>query len=92
MLLVERVKRVRRAAAYVFRNHPEIFRQFTTAYERRRRAVQRQAKAEAEERKWGRTGRARRRSLVRGRSRGPTEGAAGVEASQSHSAVVICLL
>jgi hypothetical protein len=49
MLLVERVKRVRRAAAYVFRNHPEIVRKFTSAYERRRRTAQNRAKAEAEE-------------------------------------------
>jgi hypothetical protein len=49
LLLLERVKRVRRAAAYVFRNHPEIVRKFTSAYERRQRSVRRKAKSEEAE-------------------------------------------
>jgi hypothetical protein len=44
MLLIDRVKRVRRAAAYVFRNNPEIVRKFTSAYERRQRSARRKAK------------------------------------------------
>jgi len=44
-LLIERVKRVRRAAAYVFRNQPDIVRKFTSAFERRQRASRRRAKA-----------------------------------------------
>jgi hypothetical protein len=49
MLLLERVKRVRRTAAYVFRNHPEIVRKFTSAYERRRRTAQKKASVETPE-------------------------------------------
>jgi hypothetical protein len=33
MLFIDRVKRVRRAAAYVFGNNPESVRKFTSAYE-----------------------------------------------------------
>jgi len=44
-LLVERVKRVRRAAGYVFRNQPEIVRKFTSAFERRQRSARRRAKS-----------------------------------------------
>jgi hypothetical protein len=40
-LLGERVATVRRAAAYAFREHPEIAREFSSAYERRRRAQHR---------------------------------------------------
>lgn len=47
-LLGDRVKRVRRAAAYVFRNYPEITRKFTSAYERRQRSARRRAKQAAE--------------------------------------------
>ena len=36
-LLDQRVSRVRRAAWYVFRDHPEVVRQVTSAYERKRR-------------------------------------------------------
>jgi len=43
-LLVERVKRVRRAAAYVFRNQPDIVRKFTSAFERKQRSARRRAK------------------------------------------------
>ena len=43
-LLIERVKRVRRAASYVFRNQPEIVRKFTSAFERRQRASRRRSK------------------------------------------------
>ncbi len=49
MLLIERVRRVRRAAAYVFRNHPDVLRKFTSAYERRRRTAQRKTKSEEPE-------------------------------------------
>jgi hypothetical protein len=44
-LLVDRVKRVRRAAAYVFRNQPDIVRKFTSAFERKQRSARRRAKA-----------------------------------------------
>ncbi len=44
-LLIERVKRVRRAAAYVFRNQPDIVRKFTSAFERKQRSARRRAKA-----------------------------------------------
>jgi hypothetical protein len=44
-LLVERVKRVRRAAAYLFRNQPDIVRKFTSAFERRQRTARRRVKA-----------------------------------------------
>jgi len=46
MLLVDRVRRVRRAAQYVFRSNPEVARKFTSAYERRQRTARRRAKAE----------------------------------------------
>jgi hypothetical protein len=39
LLLIDRVKRVRRAAAYVFRNQPDIIRKFTSTYERRQRSA-----------------------------------------------------
>lgn len=42
-LLMDRVKRVRRAAQYVFRNFPDIARKFTSAYERRQRSARRKA-------------------------------------------------
>jgi hypothetical protein len=41
MLLLERVKRVRRAAGYLFRNFPAIARKFTSTYERRKRSAKR---------------------------------------------------
>lgn len=43
-LLTERVQRVRSAARFVFRKHESIVREFTSAYERQRRAEQRRAK------------------------------------------------
>ena len=46
-LLLERVMRVRAAARFVFRNHPEIARKASSNYERRRRALSRQASARA---------------------------------------------
>lgn len=45
-LLVDRVRLVRRAAAHVFKGHPAILREVTSAYERRRRAEARRKKAE----------------------------------------------
>lgn len=47
-LLMSRVSLTRRSAAHVFRKHPEIVREATSAYERRRRAANRRAKAAAE--------------------------------------------
>ena len=47
-LLADRVKRVRRAASYVFRSHPEITRKFTSVYERRQRSARRRAKQDGE--------------------------------------------
>jgi hypothetical protein len=46
-LLTERVKRVRRAAQYVFRNFADIARKFSSPYERRQRSARRKANAEA---------------------------------------------
>ncbi len=46
-LLIDRVKRVRKAAQYVFRNFPDIARKFTSPYERRQRTARRKASAEA---------------------------------------------
>jgi hypothetical protein len=40
-LLLDRVKRVRRAAQYVFRSFPDIVRKFTSTYERKQRAARR---------------------------------------------------
>jgi len=40
-LLLDRVRSVRRAARYVFRQHPDVARKFTSAYERRQRAARR---------------------------------------------------
>lgn len=50
LLLLERMQRVRAAARFVFREHPEVVRRVTSDYERRRRAEHKrsQAKAEAE--------------------------------------------
>lgn len=49
-LLVERISLVRAAARFVFRNQPEIVREATSAYERRRRAeTARRAKKKKEE-------------------------------------------
>lgn len=45
-LLADRVSEVRSAARFVFRNHPEIARLATSAYERRRRAAARRSAAE----------------------------------------------
>ncbi len=42
-LLQDRVRLVRRAAQYVFRNFPDISRRFTSAFERRQRAARRRA-------------------------------------------------
>jgi hypothetical protein len=44
-LLVDRMNRVRSAARFVFRDQPEIARQVTSAYERRRRAASRRVAA-----------------------------------------------
>jgi hypothetical protein len=44
-VLVDHVARVRAGGRYVFRHHPEIARQATSAYERRRRAEARRAAA-----------------------------------------------
>lgn len=44
-LLDRRVDRVRAAARYVYRHHPEVARQVTSAYERRRRAEWRESNA-----------------------------------------------
>ncbi len=44
-LLDQRVRRVRAAARYVFRRHPELARQAGSAYERKRRVEARRAKA-----------------------------------------------
>lgn len=46
-LLQDRVRTVRAAARFVFRNHPDIARQAGSAYERRRRAALRRKKAES---------------------------------------------
>jgi hypothetical protein len=46
-LLIDRVKRVRRAAQYVFRNFPDIVRKFTSTYERKQRAARRRAADDA---------------------------------------------
>jgi hypothetical protein len=43
-LLMERLGRMRRAARRVFERHPEILREVTSTYERRRRAAARRAK------------------------------------------------
>jgi hypothetical protein len=47
-LLIERVRRGRRSAQYVFRGHPEIARKFSSAYERRQRTARRRNSKEAE--------------------------------------------
>jgi hypothetical protein len=48
-LLLDRVNRVRRAARYVFRDHPEVARKFTSAYQRsRRQSLRRRKAAEAQ--------------------------------------------
>ncbi|AUX41109.1 hypothetical protein SOCE26_025140 [Sorangium cellulosum] len=44
-LMLERVGAIRKTAAHVFRRHPEIVREVTSAYERRRRAATRREKA-----------------------------------------------
>ncbi|WP_437592241.1 hypothetical protein [Sorangium sp. So ce1000] len=44
-LMLERVGAIRKTAAHVFRRHPEIVREVTSAYERRRRAASRREKA-----------------------------------------------
>ncbi len=48
VLLTDRVNAVRRAASHVFRHHPEIAREATSTYDRRRRAAARRAKLEQE--------------------------------------------
>lgn len=48
-LLDERVKRTRRAARFIFRNHPDIARLFGSSYERRSRARRRAAQRAAKE-------------------------------------------
>ncbi|WP_437939441.1 hypothetical protein [Sorangium sp. So ce341] len=45
-LLVERMGLVRSAARFVFRSQPEIVREVTSAYERRKRAAARRSKAQ----------------------------------------------
>jgi hypothetical protein len=42
---------VRRTASYVFREHPEVIRKFSSAYERRQRATRRRNAKEAEYRR-----------------------------------------
>ncbi|WP_437299138.1 hypothetical protein [Sorangium sp. So ce426] len=44
-LMIERVGAIRKTAAHVFRRHPEVVREVTSAYERRRRAASRREKA-----------------------------------------------
>ncbi|WP_437877204.1 hypothetical protein [Sorangium sp. So ce513] len=44
-LMVNRVAAIRKTAAHVFRRHPEIVREVTSAYERRRRVAARREKA-----------------------------------------------
>ncbi|MBN1611068.1 MAG: hypothetical protein JW940_30835 [Polyangiaceae bacterium] len=44
-MLMERMNTVRSAAQFVFRHHPSIVREVTSAYERRRRAAQRRKDA-----------------------------------------------
>ncbi|XXX78865.1 hypothetical protein WMF30_08820 [Sorangium sp. So ce134] len=44
-LMVERVGAIRKTATHVFRRHPEIAREVTSAYERRRRTTARSEKA-----------------------------------------------
>jgi hypothetical protein len=46
-LMAQRIARVRSAARFVFRNHPEVIRQATSAFERRRRAEARRRAAKA---------------------------------------------
>jgi hypothetical protein len=48
-MLIDRVRRARRTAQYVFRDHPEVIRKFSSAYERRQRATRRRNAKEAEE-------------------------------------------
>jgi hypothetical protein len=48
-LLGQRINRVRAAARFVFRSHPEVIREVTSTYERRRRAARRRNAVEAEE-------------------------------------------
>lgn len=48
-LLVERVALVRRCARHVFKRHPEVLQEVTSAYERERRARARKARAEKDE-------------------------------------------
>lgn len=48
-LLDQRVRKIRAAARYVFRRHPEIARQVGSAYERKRRVEARRAKGRVEE-------------------------------------------
>jgi len=45
-LLSDRVSRIRAAARFVFRRHPELIREVSSAYERRRRASSRKKKEE----------------------------------------------
>ena len=47
-LLVQEVARVRKAARFVFRHHPQIRREVTSTYERRARAARRRAAAKSE--------------------------------------------
>jgi hypothetical protein len=48
-LLLDRVRRTRRTAQYVFRDHPEVIRKFSSAYERRQRSARRRAAKETED-------------------------------------------
>lgn len=52
-LLDLRVSKVRRAARYVYRDHPEMIRLVTSAYERKRRLDAKRKKAEEERQKAG---------------------------------------
>ncbi|WP_437594891.1 hypothetical protein [Sorangium sp. So ce1000] len=44
-LVMDRVAAIRKTAAHVFRRHPEIVREVTSAYDRRRRVAARREKA-----------------------------------------------
>jgi hypothetical protein len=47
-MVIERVRRARRAAQYVFRGYPEVVKKFSSAHERRRRVARSRKAAAAE--------------------------------------------
>lgn len=47
-VLADRMSKLRRAASFIFRRHPAIYREFTSTYERRRRAAARKKALAAE--------------------------------------------